>query len=119
MRTITRTFILSSALAGLVSGAMADTNTGATGDTSNKGQPGAGMTSTESQGSEKTLQQVFFDSNAAKVKVDLLMTANQLQCDTKQTIILDGYADPSGGSQHNAELALRRAKAVRDLLVSY
>jgi hypothetical protein len=68
---------------------------------------------------ERDLSQVFFDFDSATLKSDLLMTANLLACDPDATIVLDGYADPTGSEEYNADLARRRAEAVRDRLVQH
>jgi outer membrane protein OmpA-like peptidoglycan-associated protein len=76
-------------------------------------------TTTTMKPDERALQQVFFDTDSATPKGDLLMVANWLECTPKETIVLDAYADPRGTDEYNANLARRRAEAVRDRLVSY
>lgn len=66
---------------------------------------------------ERTMDQVYFDFDSANVEGDLLTVANQLECTPKETIILDAYADPVGTNAYNADLAQRRAEAVKEKLV--
>lgn len=66
---------------------------------------------------ERAMQRVYFDFDSATPKQDLLMVANQLACNPGETVILDAYTDPVGTEDYNADLALRRARAVRDELV--
>jgi outer membrane protein OmpA-like peptidoglycan-associated protein len=73
--------------------------------------------SAEEKKGERALQQVYFDFNSATTNEDLLMVANHLECTPNDTIILDAFTDPVGSDDYNADLAMRRAKAVRDQLV--
>jgi outer membrane protein OmpA-like peptidoglycan-associated protein len=76
-------------------------------------------TTTTMKPDERALQQVYFDFNSATPEDDLLMVANWLECTPNETIVLDAYTDPTGSDEYNADLARRRAEAVRDRLVSY
>jgi outer membrane protein OmpA-like peptidoglycan-associated protein len=68
--------------------------------------------------SEHKMQRVFFEFDSDKPTDDLLTVANNLQCNPKETIILDAYADPTGPAKYNADLSMRRAQKVREALVS-
>jgi len=97
MRKTTRALAFVSALAGLTGIASADS------DKSEKG--------------ERAMSRVFFDFDSDMPKEDVLTVANYLECTPNETIILDAYTDPVGSDSYNADLALRRAQAVRDKLV--
>jgi outer membrane protein OmpA-like peptidoglycan-associated protein len=101
----TQTLAIALTLAGLATVASADTDKG----------------SSENRGSEKgerKLQQVFFDFDSATLDNDLRVVADQLKkCAPSETIILDAFADPVGPQEYNADLALRRAQAVRARLI--
>jgi outer membrane protein OmpA-like peptidoglycan-associated protein len=68
---------------------------------------------------ERAMQVVYFDFDSATPSADLLMVANELECTPDETIILDAHTDPVGTNAYNADLAKRRAEAVRDRLVEY
>lgn len=74
---------------------------------------------TSVQSGERALDNVLFDFDSASPREDVLMVANHLQCKPNETVILDAYTDPIGSNEYNADLAQRRAEAVRDLLVEY
>jgi len=65
---------------------------------------------------------MFFDTNSAELKGDaraeLKELADWAACDTRNAIILEGFADPRGSVDHNQELSGRRAAAVRQELIS-
>jgi hypothetical protein len=69
---------------------------------------------------ERSIQSVHFafDSDTP-LDEDLLPIANLLACSPNETVILDGYTDPVGSEAYNADLAKRRAMAVRDKLVAH
>ncbi|HEY4178621.1 MAG TPA: OmpA family protein [Kofleriaceae bacterium] len=64
-----------------------------------------------------TLEVVPFAFDSARVDFDLTNVAEQLRKDPTKTVVLDGYADPTGSSTYNVALSLRRAEGVRDRLV--
>ena len=62
---------------------------------------------------------VLFGSNSSQIKVaklDGLVT--MMKEDPKMHIVLDGYADATASDEFNAALSKRRARAVKDYLVS-
>lgn len=62
---------------------------------------------------------VLFGSNSSQPKVAQLDgLVAQMKADTKMSISLDGYADATASDEFNLALSKRRAKAVRDYLVS-
>lgn len=97
MRQTTRALAFVSALAGLTGIASADTD--------------------ESEKGERAMARVYFDFDSTTPKEDVLTVANYLECTPNETVILDAYADPVGSDSYNADLAMRRAQAVRDDLV--
>ena len=58
------------------------------------------------------------DNVDATGKALLLRTAQQLQAQPQARVTLHGYVDPSGNAARNADLAKRRAQAVRAALVA-
>ena len=63
-----------------------------------------------------------FDFNKAKVKKiyykELKKVAEILKANPKLKIEIDGYTDNIGPAEYNLKLSLKRAKAVRDILVN-
>ena len=63
-----------------------------------------------------------FDFNKAKVKKiyykELKKVAEILKANPKLKIEIDGYTDNIGSQKYNLQLSLKRAKAVRDILVN-
>jgi outer membrane protein OmpA-like peptidoglycan-associated protein len=65
---------------------------------------------------ERTL---LFGTNSATLKVAKLDDlVAQLKADKTIAIVLDGYADADGSDEYNIALSKRRAKSVKDYLVS-
>jgi outer membrane protein OmpA-like peptidoglycan-associated protein len=134
MRKLTHTLMITSTLAGFAYVANADEDQ----DTNQQDpayqqdptnpqapatKPGAKsqheMKGEQAMKGERELQRVFFAFDSATPTDDLLMVANNLQCTPNDTVILDGFADPTGSAKYNAKLSFRRAKQVRDQLVSF
>jgi outer membrane protein OmpA-like peptidoglycan-associated protein len=71
----------------------------------------------------KNVQNVdlFFDTDSAELAVsadsDLQALADWAKCDSKNAIILEGYADPRGTKDHNLTLSGERAASVRQKLI--
>lgn len=103
----TQTLAIALTLAGLATVAPADDTDKSTSETR------------ASEKGERKLHQVFFDFDSATLDSDLLTVADQLKkCAANETIILDAFADPVGPQEYNADLALRRAQAVRARLIA-
>jgi outer membrane protein OmpA-like peptidoglycan-associated protein len=75
-------------------------------------------TQTKVKRGERSMQNVYFDTDSDVPKGDLLLVANNLECTPNDTIVLDGFADPRGSAEHNADLSKRRAQAVKNKLVA-
>lgn len=73
--------------------------------------------------SQKTVENVdlFFDTDSAELKSDahaeLQKLADWARCDSRNAVILEGFADPRGSSDHNQELSGKRAAEVRQALI--
>lgn len=62
---------------------------------------------------------VLFGVNSSVIKVAKLdALVAQMKADPKMTIVLDGYADATASDEFNLALSKRRARAVKDYLVS-
>lgn len=68
-----------------------------------------------------TLGDVLFSVDQAKLNADGLRMvqrlATVLQQNPKRAVLIEGFTDSTGSSQHNQELSERRAMAVRDALL--
>ncbi len=68
-----------------------------------------------------TLGDVLFGVDQARLNADGLRMAQRLalvlQQNPKRTVLVEGYTDSTGSTQHNQELSERRAMAVRDALL--
>lgn len=68
-----------------------------------------------------TLGDVLFSVDQAKLNADgvrmVQRLATVLQQNPKRAVLIEGFTDSTGSSQHNQELSERRAMAVRDALV--
>ena len=67
----------------------------------------------------KTVETLLFASGSAQLKV-AKMTAivSQLKADSKLTVNIDGYTDTDGSDELNITLSKKRAKSVKDYLIS-
>ena len=67
----------------------------------------------------KTVETLLFASGSAQLKV-AKMTAivSQLKADSKLTVNIDGYTDADGSEELNIALSKKRAKSVKDYLIS-
>jgi outer membrane protein OmpA-like peptidoglycan-associated protein len=64
---------------------------------------------------------LFFATDSAQLSAaataDLQKLADWARCDTRNAIILEGYADPRGTKNHNLKLSGERAATVREKLI--
>ena len=65
------------------------------------------------------VETLLFASGSAQLKVaKLTAIVNQLKADSKLTVNIDGYTDTDGSDELNITLSKKRAKSVKDYLIS-
>ncbi len=65
------------------------------------------------------VETLLFASGSAQLKVaKLTAIVNQLKADSKLTVNIDGYTDTDGSDELNIALSKKRAKSVKDYLIS-
>jgi outer membrane protein OmpA-like peptidoglycan-associated protein len=70
-------------------------------------------------GNTKTVETLLFESNSSQLKVaEISAIIAQLKANKKLTVNIDGYTDADASSEFNMALSKRRAKTVKDYLIS-
>lgn len=82
-------------------------------------KPVESTTTTTTSSSSKPAEIVFFSPNSSQLKVAKMAEfVGKLKADPTLTINISGYADADASDEYNLALSKRRAKAVRDYLIS-